>query len=39
MSDTPEPAATPPTDDKPQKVDEKVQENAGKERAENEGYD
>ncbi len=29
----------PPADEKPHKVDEKTQEDAAKERAENEGYD
>ncbi len=38
MSDKPEPAAA-PADEKPHKVDEKVQEDAAKERSENEGYD
>lgn len=40
MSDTKptqEPAPTP--DEKPHKVDEQVQEEAGRERAESEGYD
>ncbi len=30
---------TPKSDEKPHKVDEKVQEEAAKERSENEGYD
>lgn len=39
MSDKPEPTTPPAVDDKPHKVDEKVQEDAAQERSENEGYD
>lgn len=39
MSDKPDPTAKPVVDEKPHKVDEKVQEDAAQERSENEGYD
>ncbi len=40
MSDTkPNAEPAPEPDDKPHKVDEAVQEDAGRERSENEGYD
>ncbi len=39
MSDTPQqPSPSPKPDDKPHKVDEAVQEDAAKERADNDGY-
>ena len=39
MSDKPDPTTAPAVEEKPHKVDEKVQEDAAKERSENEGYD